>query len=144
MSGQLRMAKVTPESLLERRERPLDRQFQAFHAANPHVYDKLRELALQVRSAGQRMGIAALFERLRWLSRVETAGDPYRLNNSYRAYYARLLMEREPSLRGSFTTRTDRTDPDYRTRVARVRPPRRRQAGERLSVTSACPVALPF
>lgn len=121
----------------------LEQRFQAFHAENPHVYAKLRELALQACASGRKMGIAALFERLRWLSQVETAGDPYRLNNSYRAPYARLLMAREPSLRGFFTTRNDRTDPDYRTRVERLQRPRRRRAVVPPPMPSR-PGALPF
>lgn len=84
----------------------LERSFWAFHAANPQVYARLRALALEARAAGVlTIGIAALFERLRWASQVETAGDPYKLNNNYRAFYARLLMAQEPTLRGLFRCR---------------------------------------
>lgn len=84
----------------------LVRAFEAFHAENPHVYRKLRELALEARRAGvEHLGIAVLFERLRWYSQVETTGDQYRLNNNFRALYARLLMQREPELREFFRLR---------------------------------------
>lgn len=89
----------------------IDRQFREFHAANPHVYQKLREIALFVRARGhRRFGVKALFERLRWISLFETTGDPYRLNNNYTAYYARLLMAREPALAGLFELRASRAD----------------------------------
>lgn len=101
--------------------RSLERRFVAFHRANPQVYVQLRTLALTAKRAGVRkFGIAALFERLRWLSLVETAGDPYRLNNSYRAPYARLLMAQEPELRAFFTTRTDAVDRTFRARRRRT------------------------
>lgn len=84
----------------------LEAKWHAFHEANPHVYRLLRDEALKAKRAGlRRFGMKALFERLRWISQVETVGDPYRLNNNYTAFYARLLMESEPALRGFFETR---------------------------------------
>ena len=53
-------------------------------------------------------GIGGLFEVLRWQRRMETV-DPasdYKLNNNYRSFYARLLMEREPELRDFFELRS--------------------------------------
>ena len=81
-------------------------QFAAFHAANPQVYFALRRLALGLRGLGvQSYGIAGLFEQLRWNYTLQTRGDAYRLNNNYRSHYARLLMEKNPSLAGFFETR---------------------------------------
>lgn len=81
-------------------------RFADFHAANPHVYGLLRSLALQLRAQGyQKYGMKALFEILRWQSRLQTNGDAFKLNNIYTAYYARLLMSNEPVLAGFFETR---------------------------------------
>lgn len=89
----------------------LEEQFVEFHKENPHVYDKLREFALTIAASGKRsaFGIAAVFERLRWFAAFETAGT-YKLNNSFRAFYARLLMEQEPELAGLFRTRRSVAD----------------------------------
>jgi hypothetical protein len=84
----------------------LEQRFEAFHAANPHVYDHLRRLALDARRKGRQMGIKALYEVLRWQYAMATTDDDYKLNNSYTSFYARLLMEREPELAGYFETRT--------------------------------------
>jgi hypothetical protein len=85
-------------------------RFEAFHRDNPHVYVKLRELARTVARTRRRIGIAALFERLRWWAAFETVDvPPFKLNNDYRAYYARLLMQ-EPELAGLFATRASRAD----------------------------------
>ena len=88
-----------------------DAKFAEFHAENPHVYDQLEAIALQVyRSGVPHFGISAIFERLRWISRFETAGDPYKLNNTYRAFYARLLMDRNPCLAEFFELRASVAD----------------------------------
>ena len=81
-------------------------QFAAFHAANPQVYVALRRLALGLRDRGfNSYGIAGLFEQLRWTYALQTGGDAYKLNNNFRSHYARLLMDKNPSLAGFFETR---------------------------------------
>jgi hypothetical protein len=96
----------------------LEVKAQAFHAANPHVYVQLRALAVEAQRAGRtRIGIAALFERLR--ATTETHGDRYRLNNSYRGWYARRLMKTEPELAGLFETREAAFDETYHDRPTR-------------------------
>lgn len=84
----------------------IEEQFQAFHSANPQVYELLRSLALQmVRAGRERIGAKMLWERLRWEYALATTGDAYKLNNNLTSRYARLLMEREPVLAGAFETR---------------------------------------
>lgn len=87
----------------------LEERFERFHAANPHVYGTLKAMALSLRNSGQRRwGIAALYEILRFQSAFRTNGDGFKLNNDYRALYARLLMKQEPELEGFFETRRRR------------------------------------
>jgi hypothetical protein len=85
--------------------------FAEFHDANPHVWLKLLEICRFVRREKgiQRWGIAACFERLRWVSQFQTEGDCYKLNNNFKAYYARRLNA-EPGLRGLFEVRTSDAD----------------------------------
>ncbi len=83
----------------------LEEQFEKFHQENPGVYEELRRLSLQLVDRGlTRFGIATVYETLRY-RRLETTGDDFRLNNNHRSFYARMLMEREPRLRGVFPTR---------------------------------------
>jgi hypothetical protein len=85
--------------------------FGEYHAANPHVYDALRRFALEARRSGRpRMSINMLHERVRWYTTVEAHEDDFKLNNNWRPFYARLLMESEPELRGFFETRQARAD----------------------------------
>jgi len=92
-------------------EATLAERFAAFHAANPHVADALEHLAEQWLAAGHsRVGMKALVERLRWESGIRTAGDAYVLNNSYTAFYARLLIERRPEWADAIQTRRAMAD----------------------------------
>ena len=80
----------------------------AFHTAHPDVYAELRRMAIQFVARGHnQLGIGMLWETLRYhtLLGAQPGEETFRLNNNYRALYARLLMEREPMLRGVFTTR---------------------------------------
>lgn len=84
----------------------LEARFSRFHRENPDVYAELLALALAGRRRGlKRLGIGSLFEVIRWNRALATVGEPFKLNNSYRSRYARLLMEREPELAGVFETR---------------------------------------
>jgi hypothetical protein len=82
-------------------------RFELFHKRNPHVYNRLRQLALQLRRRGRmNYGIKALIEVLRWDYALRTTDDePLKLNNAYATPYAYRLMEREPELVGFFRTR---------------------------------------
>lgn len=100
----------TPANQPAHRNPTLEDRFQVFHAANPHVYAALRRLALRLRGQGvERYGIAGLFEVLRYEQALQTNGEDFRLNNSYRAFYARMLMDREPELKDFFEIRERRT-----------------------------------
>lgn len=90
--------------------KPLDVRFFEFHTANPHVYEELvrRARVWRQRHGHRKLAIATLFEVCRWFHYMETDdpnGAAWMLNNSYRSFYARLIMEQEPDLAGVFETR---------------------------------------
>lgn len=86
-------------------------QFEQFDRTNPSVYKTLVRLTFQAVDAGRsRLGIGMLWERLRWERFIQR--DPeetYKLNNNYRALYARKLMDDYPEFDGLFETRRRRT-----------------------------------
>lgn len=93
-----------------------ERAFWEFHTANAHIYEHLEHLALQLRRSGvQRWGMKALWEVCRYelVLRTSASARSFKLNNNHTAYYARLLMERNPELTGFFETREHRGDHDY-------------------------------
>jgi hypothetical protein len=93
-----------------------ERAFWEFHSQNPHVYEKLEQLALQLRRSGvSRWGIKALWEVCRYELVLRTGSNArsFRLNNNYTAYYARLLMERNAELTDFFEVRHHRGEHTY-------------------------------
>lgn len=86
----------------------LEREFEDFHRENPEVYRRLVQMSRDLVSRGHRkIGIGMLFEVLRWQHYMSTT-DPhsdFKLNNNYRAYYARFIMDECPDLDGVFDVR---------------------------------------
>jgi hypothetical protein len=90
-----------------------EKAFEEFHDGHPDVYKKLLYYARQWRQrrgAESFCGIKALYERARWEMWFESLDDepPPKLANNHTAYYARLLMERNPDLSGIFRLRRQR------------------------------------
>lgn len=111
------LAPVVPEddpragTMLERAVR--------FHARNPHIYRGAVAICRRLKARGvQHYGIGAIWEVLRF-EYVMTFGDIYKLNNNFRAWYAREIMATEPDLAGFFSTRECPNDPDYHARAVR-------------------------
>lgn len=85
-------------------------RFERFHDANPWVLTKLEEMTGELVARGRRrIGIAMLFEVIRWEHLRSTTGDPFRLNNSFRSRYVRLMIHRHPEWADVFETRETRS-----------------------------------
>jgi hypothetical protein len=84
----------------------IDSRFNEFHLANPHVYETLVRYAREALRAGKsRVGMKALWERMRWDFFVTNRSEDYKLNNSYASRYVRLIAQREPDIAALFVTR---------------------------------------
>jgi len=96
----------------ERVTRSISDRFEAFHAVNPRVYVTLVRLAREwvSRTGSHKLGIATLYERTRWEIAIKTSDPDYKLNNDFKAYYARLIMFSEPDLNGLFDLRSSQAD----------------------------------
>src|SRR5699024_5376234 len=91
-----------------------------FHARNPQVYGFAGRVARFMKARGlAHYGIGAVWEVMRF-KYLESTGDIYKLNNSYRAWYARQIMRRELDLVGFFAIRQSPHDPDYFAHEVRV------------------------
>lgn len=97
------------------KEATLFEKFVLWHRMNPQVYFALRRMALNMRAKGiRRYGLQALVEVLRFDYTMQTNGDEFKINNSYVAFYARLLMERNAQLAGFFEIREQRQPIDQK------------------------------
>lgn len=80
-------------------------KFEKYHEANPRVYELFKRFAREAKARRKRYSASAIFERIRWHSEVETNGGDFKINNYFRPWYARKLMEECPEFRGFFETR---------------------------------------
>jgi len=84
----------------------IESKFAIFHRANPGVFTRLLELAIERRAEGKRrISMKLLFELLREDESLRTNGHGFKLSNSYSAEYTRLLLQADPSFRPLFETR---------------------------------------
>jgi len=82
-------------------------KFAEFHEDHPWVYTRLKELALNLRRSGVRhYGISGLYETLRYEASMKSKDEEgFKLNNNFRALYARMLAQNEPGLAEFFKFR---------------------------------------
>ena len=84
-----------------------EQAFEKFHRLNPHVGQLLLRETLRIkRETGmETIGVDLILSRVRWLWAYRTKGDTFKINNNWKPYYARWLMEQEPELEGLFRLR---------------------------------------
>jgi len=89
----------------------IQERFEKFHASHPDVYIGLCAFARKAKARGHKVyAIARIWEVMRWEVSVERDEiEEYKLSNSFRSRYSRLIMDQEPDLAGFFTTRELRT-----------------------------------
>ena len=91
-----------------RDERTIAERFETFHADYPQVYRLILGFARQARHRGYRhYGIAAIVERARWEVDMRSAPDEqgFKINNDFKALYARKVMAEHRDLDGFFRIR---------------------------------------
>ena len=115
---QLQLANST-DKIRNTPRRSIAERFADFHIQNPDVYQAIVEIARVMKGRGiHKMGIALIFERLRWLHFIDTKGDEgFKLSNDFRSEYSRLIMRQEPSLAGFFEIRELRRHDDEHKRT---------------------------
>lgn len=74
------------------------KRFERFHQQHPEVYRHIVRRTRDDLAAGRRPGIRRIWEDTR-------AELGVRMNDHMHAYYARLVMKKEPDLAGVFRTR---------------------------------------
>jgi len=85
-----------------------EERFNAFHLQHPEVYKAICDKSRILKRRGvNHYGIFALLNVVRYHSDVSAnKSSPWRLNNNFAPYYARLIMRQEADLQGFFELRT--------------------------------------
>lgn len=96
-----------PRNKVADEKKRIERAFRSFDEEHPQIYEALVRLAKLARSrdARKKWSINALFERARWEMIVERGEESFKLNNNYRSYYARKIMQELPEFKDFFSLR---------------------------------------
>lgn len=92
---------------MKTRQEEMRQQVSAFHREHPDVWELFVSFTNQMIDKGyQHYSVNAIFERIRWEKDVGGDGvNSFKLNNNYRAFYARRFMKMYPKHEGFFRTR---------------------------------------
>lgn len=110
--------------MIESRLDEMRRQVAEFHAKHPEVWRLFEQFTFQMIGRGfKHYSVNAVFERIRWEMDVGGDGiDTFKLNNNYRAFYARRFMKIHPQYDGFFRTRVQVSDHRPATRMPELTP----------------------
>ena len=87
-----------------------DKNFPAYHLNNPQIYDLFKKYSLEAISLGRKnFSSEAIINRMRWDSLI-SGNDSFKINNSYKAFYARMFMNEFHQHKGFFRTRKSKFD----------------------------------
>ena len=90
-----------------------EEKFATFHAAHPEVWGYFLQFAFQVIRRGYKnYGARDLLHRIRWETSVVEGGKPFKINNNWSPYYARMFHRTYPEHVGFFRNRKSRADDD--------------------------------
>ena len=102
------------------RAKQIEQRFAAFHTANPRVWQLFCRFCAELTAAGRtRYSVDAVVQRIRWHVDIETHGEEVKINDHYRAYYARMWMATHPGVKlFELRRRTSEARSAYETDVA--------------------------
>lgn len=91
---------------MHNRQQQISARFIAFHRENPVVFKLFKRFALMAIFRGwKNYSSDAIMHRLRWHLDIETTGEPFKINNNFTPYYARLFELAQPEHEGFFRKR---------------------------------------
>lgn len=99
-------------------------QVSRFHKENPEVWTLFVKFSREIKSRGfKNYSVNAIFERIRWEKDAGGDGETsFKLNNNYRAFYARRFMRMYPQHDGFFRTREQTSGGEEETRLPELTP----------------------
>lgn len=94
-------------SLFDTRHDQIKRRFERFDADNPGVWSLFKKFTFDVIETKRHKHYSsdAVVQRIRWHTSIETTGESVKINDHYRAYYARKFHAEFPQHDGFFRNR---------------------------------------
>lgn len=100
-------------------------EVRAFHRSHPEVWKLFVEFTMdRVQRGFSHYSVNAIFERIRWETDQSSISpeDGFKINNNYRAFYARSFMRAHPQYEGFFRTRVQTSAGKPATGLPALRP----------------------
>lgn len=71
--------------------------FEAFHGANPHIFEAFEQQALSAIGKGRvKISAKLIINWIRWNEFLRSSDQNFKINDAYQAYYARRFVEKYP------------------------------------------------
>jgi len=67
--------------------------FKRFHENNPRVFHQVVRYADQQRQIRKHYSIEIIINVIRFWTDLDSVGEPFKINNNYKPYYARMYMQ---------------------------------------------------
>jgi len=67
--------------------------FSRFHEENPSIFHQVVRYADQQKQKRKRYSIEIIINVIRFWTDLKTVGEPFKINNNYKPYYARMYMQ---------------------------------------------------
>ncbi len=111
------------------RKEEMREQVEDFHRQHPIVWDLFKRFTFEVLRKGfKNYSVNAIFERIRWEQDIMIGANEhlkdarFKLNNNYRAFYARRFMAAYPHHDGFFRTRKQTSEDSRATNLPELTP----------------------
>lgn len=96
--------KLKDKTIFENIDKDLLAKFKMYHRENPEVWEEFKSMATQMLKVTDRYSHVTMIEVMRWNSDIK-GGDPFKINNDFKALYARLMIYHYSAFKDFFELR---------------------------------------
>jgi hypothetical protein len=91
----------------------INRKFCLYDVENPHIWKEFQNLSFQLIERGfNKLSAELIYNQIRWLKYMQHGNDGFKINNNFKAFYARKFMKEFPVYNGIFELRKSKFDED--------------------------------
>lgn len=91
----------------------INRKFCLYDVENPHIWKEFQNLSFKLIDRGfTKLSAELIYNQIRWLKYMQHGNDGFKLNNNFKAFYARKFMKEFPVYNNIFELRKSKFDED--------------------------------
>lgn len=85
-------------------DKGLVKRFFQYHQDHPEIYKEFKRMAFEMRKVRRKYSHVTIMESMRWNKDLE-GGEVFKINNDYKALYARAMIHFHPEFKDFFELR---------------------------------------